>query len=100
MLLTLVSRSYCNLRITIDELIVSTEGQYSEEQYSKLRRKADFYLLPLMWLCYGIQQTDKTAIGTQATFGMRADTHLVGQQYSWLTTIFCVLASSISLGDE
>ncbi|KAI1500298.1 MFS general substrate transporter [Biscogniauxia marginata] len=62
--------------------------QYTEEQYKKLKRKADRYLLPLMWLCYGIQQTDKTSIGTQATFGLRDDTGLVGQQYSWLTTIF------------
>ena len=27
-------------------------------------------------------------MGTQAIFGMRTDTNLVGQQYSWLTTIF------------
>ncbi|KAI1331666.1 MFS general substrate transporter [Xylariaceae sp. FL0255] len=61
---------------------------YSEEQYRKLKRKADRYLLPLMWLCYGIQQTDKTSLGTQATFGLREDTGLVGQQYSYLTTVF------------
>ncbi|KAI0908141.1 MFS general substrate transporter [Ustulina deusta] len=62
--------------------------EYSEEEYKKLRRKIDRYLLPLMWLCYGIQQTDKTSLGTQATFGLREDTGLVGQQYPWLTTIF------------
>ncbi|KAI1336479.1 major facilitator superfamily transporter [Xylariaceae sp. FL0016] len=43
-----------------------------------------------MWLCYGVQQTDKTSIGTQATFGLRDDTGLHGQQYSWLTTIFYI----------
>ncbi|KAI4863509.1 MFS general substrate transporter [Hypoxylon rubiginosum] len=64
--------------------------QYTEEQYRKLKRKADRYLLPLMWLCYGVQQTDKTSIGTQAIFGLRTDTGLVGQQYSWLTTIFYI----------
>lgn len=45
--------------------------EYSEEEYKKLKRKTDKYLLPLMWLCYGIQQTDKTSIGTQATFGLQ-----------------------------
>lgn len=45
--------------------------EYSEEDYKKLRRKIDRYLLPLMWLCYGIQQTDKTSLGIQATFGLR-----------------------------
>ncbi|THW05169.1 MFS general substrate transporter [Aureobasidium pullulans] len=68
--------------------IVAAEGEYTEEQYKQLRRKIDRYLLPLMWLCYGIQQTDKTALGTQATFGLREDTGLHGQQYSWLTTVF------------
>lgn len=68
---------------------VAAEGEYSEEQYKRLRRKIDRYLLPLMWLCYGIQQSDKTALGTQAIFGLRQDTGLHGQQYSWLTTIFC-----------
>jgi len=71
-----------------EEDIVAAESEYTEEQYKQLRRKIDRYLLPLMWLCYGIQQTDKTALGTQATFGLREDTGLRGQQYSWLTTIF------------
>ncbi|EMR66089.1 putative major facilitator superfamily transporter protein [Eutypa lata UCREL1] len=64
--------------------------QYTEEEYKKLKRKIDRYLLPLMWLCYGIQQTDKTSISTQATFGLREDAGLVGQQYSWLTTVFYI----------
>lgn len=64
------------------------ESDYTEEQYKKLLRKIDRYLLPLMWFCYGIQQTDKTSLSTQAIFGLREDTGLVGQQYSWLTTIF------------
>ncbi|EFX02432.1 vitamin h [Grosmannia clavigera kw1407] len=63
-------------------------SDYPQEDYKRLKRKIDKYLLPLMWLCYGIQQTDKTSLGTQATFGLRADTHLKGQQYSWLTTAF------------
>ncbi|KAK8152485.1 major facilitator superfamily domain-containing protein [Phyllosticta citrichinensis] len=64
------------------------ESDYTPEQYAKLLKKIDRYLLPLMWFSYGIQQTDKTAVSTQALFGLREDTHLVGQQYSWLTTIF------------
>nr|OQO27689.1 hypothetical protein B0A51_04455 [Rachicladosporium sp. CCFEE 5018] len=42
------------------------------------------------WFCYGVQQTDKTSLGTQAIFSLRTDTGLVGQQYSWLTTIFYI----------
>jgi ACS family allantoate permease-like MFS transporter len=81
------------INILVNHLTISVaaEGEYTEEQYKQLRRKIDRYLLPLMWLCYGIQQTDKTALGTQATFGLREDTGLRGQQYSWLTTIFCTV---------
>lgn len=67
----------------------AASGLYTKKQYHQLKRKVDKYLLPLMWLCYGIQQTDKTSLGTQAIFGLREDTKLVGQQYSWLTTVFC-----------
>ncbi|KAI3398730.1 hypothetical protein diail_8596 [Diaporthe ilicicola] len=67
---------------------IEDRGQYTEEEYKALKRKMDRYLLPLMWLCYGIQQTDKTSLGTQATFGIQEDTNLVGQQYAWLTTVF------------
>ncbi|KAK4504848.1 hypothetical protein PRZ48_002811 [Zasmidium cellare] len=72
------------------EVVVTAEGDYTPEQYKKVLRKIDRFLLPLMWFCYGIQQTDKTSLGTQAIFGLRTDTGLVGQQYSWLTTIFYI----------
>ncbi|KAF9261628.1 MFS general substrate transporter [Marasmius fiardii PR-910] len=65
-----------------------SESDYSEEQYRVILRKIDRYLLPLMWVAYGVQQADKTGLSTQALFGIREDTNLVGQQFSWLTTIF------------
>jgi ACS family allantoate permease-like MFS transporter len=68
--------------------IVQAEEEYTEEQYAKLLRKIDWTLLPLMWLAYGLQQADKKSTSTQATFGLREATGLVGQQYSWLSTIF------------
>ncbi|KAI7550843.1 MFS general substrate transporter [Hortaea werneckii] len=69
---------------------VIRETDYTPTEYKILLKKIDRFLLPLMWFCYGIQQTDKTALGTQAIFGLREDTNLVGQQYSWLTTIFYI----------
>ena len=64
------------------------ETDYTDADYKKLLKKIDRFLLPLMWFCYGVQQTDKTSLGTQAIFGLIEDTGMVGQQYSWLTTIF------------
>ncbi|KAI8257761.1 putative transporter [Colletotrichum sp. SAR11_239] len=48
--------------------------EYTEEDYKKLTRKIDRYLIPTMFFMYGIQQTDKTSISIQA-------------QYQWLTTM-------------
>lgn len=70
------------------DTINAAEGEYTAAEYKRVLRKIDFILLPLMWVCYGTQQADKTSISTQATFGMREDTGLVGQQFSWLTTVF------------
>ncbi|PBK74282.1 MFS general substrate transporter [Armillaria solidipes] len=56
---------------------VAAVQEYSPEQYKKLKLKIDICLLPLMWLCC-----------VMATFGLREDTGLQGQQYSWLATMF------------
>lgn len=62
--------------------------EYSDAYFRKLRWKIDLWLLPLMWVCYGTQQADKTSLGVQAVFGIREDTGLVGDQYNWLSTGF------------
>lgn len=73
---------------SIDEGHMISGDEYSPAEYKRVLRKIDRFLLPLMWCCYGVQQTDKTSLGVQAIFGLPKDTGLVGQQYSWLTTIF------------
>ncbi|RDW61677.1 hypothetical protein BP5796_11569 [Coleophoma crateriformis] len=75
----------------VDQLaldVVNAETEYTEAQYRKLRRKIDLRLLPVMWLCYGTQQADKTGLSAQAIFGLQEDTGLKGQEYAWLTTAF------------
>ncbi|WVQ86238.1 hypothetical protein IAT38_008406 [Cryptococcus sp. DSM 104549] len=79
--------------VTVEEVRVAEdamlgEEEYTEEEYKKLKRKVDFILLPLMWWCYGIQQTDKTGLGTMNLYGVQKDTGMVGNQYSLLTVIF------------
>ncbi|RMJ11418.1 hypothetical protein CDV36_008931 [Fusarium kuroshium] len=69
---------------TLDDVAV----EYSDAYYRKLLWKIDLWLLPLMWICYGTQQTDKTSLSVQAVFGIREDTGLVGEQFNWLSTIF------------
>ncbi|KAF9063529.1 MFS general substrate transporter [Rhodocollybia butyracea] len=71
---------------TVENVDDVHELDYSQEEYSRLLKKMDWILLPLMWVAYGVQQADKTGISTQALFNFRQDNGLVGQQYSW-----CVL---------
>lgn len=70
------------------QVIDINETEYSPVEYKKILRKIDRFLLPLMWFCYGIQQTDKTSLGTQAIFGLREDTGL-GTPTTMSPTFLC-----------
>lgn len=72
---------------------VDAANEYTQADYRRLLWKIDLCLLPLMWFCYGMQQADKTATSVMSVFGIRDDTNLQGQQFSWLTTIFYVSLS-------
>lgn len=66
----------------VADIVHAAEGEYTAAQYAKVLRRADWILLPLMWIVSGTQYADKVSVSTQATFGLRTDTGLVGQQYS------------------
>lgn len=66
----------------VADIVHAAESEYTAAQYRSVLRKADLILLPLMWIVSGAQYADKVSVSTQATFGLRTDTHLVGQQYS------------------
>ena len=48
------------------EVEVISEADYSPVEYKTILRKIDRFLLPLMWFCYGIQQTGKQSSRKQA----------------------------------
>ena len=53
-----------------------------------LQLKIDFMILPYLAVCYAFFYIDKTTLSYAAIFGIRDDLHLVGTQYSWLSSIF------------
>ncbi|KAF2770249.1 MFS general substrate transporter [Teratosphaeria nubilosa] len=69
---------------------LGAEHEYTPAEYRSLRWKIDLCLLPLMWICYGTQQADKTGTSVMSVFGIGKDTHMIGQDFSWLTTIFYI----------
>jgi ACS family allantoate permease-like MFS transporter len=54
----------------------------------KLLRKIDWILIPLLSGTVILAAVDKVIISNAAIYGMSNDTNLVGQQYSWVGSIF------------
>ncbi|KAL2826884.1 major facilitator superfamily domain-containing protein [Aspergillus cavernicola] len=57
---------------------------------STVVRKIDRRLIPLLFTTYMLSFMDKTILSSASVFGLIDDTHLVGQQYSWVSSFFYV----------
>ncbi|CZR68621.1 related to allantoate permease [Phialocephala subalpina] len=57
-------------------------------QEHKVMRKVDWMILPYLCVCYSFFYIDKTTLSYAAIFDIKQDLHLVGTQYSWLSSIF------------
>ncbi|OJJ38114.1 hypothetical protein ASPWEDRAFT_104581 [Aspergillus wentii DTO 134E9] len=75
---------------------------FNADEEKRLIRRIDWHLMPLLTITYGLQFMDKMCLAWSAILGMKEDLNLVGQEYSWSSSIFYVgfLAASypISLG--
>ena len=63
---------------------------YTRREAMRLRWKIDFRLIPLLFLNVVLPAMDKVSHSTGALYGLRGDLHLVGEQYSWVGSIFYV----------
>lgn len=62
----------------------------SPEDDRRILRRIDLAVLPAILLVYFLQQLDKSSISYTAVFNIVGETHLVGTQYSWLSSIVYV----------
>ncbi|KAL6407832.1 hypothetical protein AUP68_08857 [Ilyonectria robusta] len=53
-------------------------------------KKIDRTIIPLLFVTYMFNFMDKIILSSAAVFGLREDTNLQGQQYSWVGSIFYV----------
>lgn len=67
--------------------------EVSEEDNRRILRKIDSRVLVALVIVYVLQQLDKSSVGYTSVFGIVADTHLVGTQYSWLSS--CVYVAQL-----
>ncbi|KAK5119818.1 hypothetical protein LTR85_007144 [Meristemomyces frigidus] len=54
----------------------------------KVLRKIDIRVLPILFVIYLLQYLDKNGINYASVYGLKTGTHLHGQDYSWLASIF------------
>ncbi|CAK7227581.1 hypothetical protein SBRCBS47491_006619 [Sporothrix bragantina] len=56
--------------------------------HKRVLRKLDMRLVPLLCICYMLQFLDKSSLSYAALLSIQKDLGLVGQQYSWASSIF------------
>ncbi|KAL2410373.1 putative transporter [Exophiala dermatitidis] len=61
--------------------------ELTEEDNRRIRRKTDKVILSILVWVYFLQILDKSVLGYGALFGLQQDTHLTGNQYSFLGSI-------------
>ncbi|KAF5643458.1 DAL5-Allantoate and ureidosuccinate permease [Fusarium tjaetaba] len=61
---------------------------YTSKEDARVRWKLDLILLPMMAFTYVLNYMDKVALSEASIFGIKEDLNLVGQQYSWSSSIF------------
>ncbi|KAJ5651425.1 Major facilitator superfamily domain general substrate transporter [Penicillium longicatenatum] len=64
------------------------ETEVSAAQSRRILLKIDSVVLPLIVVSMTLAFLDKNGLAYAAVYGLETDTHLVGQQYSWLGSIF------------
>ncbi|KAK4868072.1 hypothetical protein LT330_007270 [Penicillium expansum] len=77
-----------NADVGLQFLAQAEKIEYTEEEEKAVRRKIDLHLLPILCLTFGLQYLDKVTTSYAAVYGMRKDLGLVGQEYSWATSMF------------
>ncbi|KAJ5518749.1 Major facilitator superfamily domain general substrate transporter [Penicillium expansum] len=72
----------------IGSITAGEDFQHSKAEEKSLLRKIDWNILPLLTISYLLQFLDKTSLGNTGVMGIIADTKLVGQEFSWLSSVF------------
>jgi sugar phosphate permease len=67
---------------------VQDASPYTKELAKRVLRKIDMRILAIMFVTYNLNFMDKTILSSAAVFGLTDDNHLVGTQYSWVSSIF------------
>ncbi|KAI0150804.1 MFS general substrate transporter [Xylariaceae sp. FL1272] len=59
-----------------------------DKRARRIVRRIDRRIMPLLFLIYMFNFMDKTILSSASVFGLQEDNHLVGDQYSWVSSVF------------
>ncbi len=62
----------------------SREIQVNALELKRVLRKIDLRIIPILFVTYMLQYLDKNSINFASVYNLKQDTHLEGQDYSWL----------------
>ncbi|THU89913.1 MFS general substrate transporter [Dendrothele bispora CBS 962.96] len=62
--------------------------EWTREEERFVLRKIDWRVLPVFCMMQGLAYLDKTALNYGNLFGMKADMHVTGSQFSWFASAF------------
>ncbi|KAM0440431.1 hypothetical protein ACHAQK_005838 [Fusarium lateritium] len=65
-----------------------SEIPIDDDAANRVLAKIDRAIIPLLFITYMFNFMDKVILSSAAVFGLREDTHLQGQQYSWVGSVF------------
>ncbi|KAF5714013.1 hypothetical protein FMUND_7678 [Fusarium mundagurra] len=68
--------------------LLPQEDTIDDEAANKVLARIDRAIIPLLFITYMLNFMDKVILSSAAVFGLREDTHLKGQQYSWVGSVF------------
>lgn len=70
--------------------VLDSDLKYADKEYSKIRRKIDTWLLPVLCITYMLQFLDKLSLNYASAYSMKEDLGLVGNEYGNIAAIFNV----------
>ncbi|KAI1030212.1 hypothetical protein LB504_010548 [Fusarium proliferatum] len=73
---------------TSGSTLSTPDNTLDDEEANKVLAKIDRAIIPLLFISYMLNFMDKVILSSAAVFGLREDTHLKGQQYSWVGSVF------------
>ncbi|PWZ02040.1 MFS general substrate transporter [Testicularia cyperi] len=84
------SKAYVGDENAKAQALSADAASVTDEELKRVLRKIDIVLMPLMSVAVLLQFLDKTSLNYANLLGIKSDTNLRGQEYSWLGSFFYV----------